>query len=260
MFHKIATPTFKHCVDFLYGDYMKQESIEDLTSYMISSSKNVMALLNKDNIKLEEVNDYHIYPIADNDTPKLSADRLEYSLSNALFNCRLEKLDTIREIYNDISVQTNEDGIAELGFNTLDVGLKFVWITSVLSVIYKDDKTRYSMQLIADILKDMSTLGIVTKEDLYTKREDEMLEVMRLNGYKDVIDTWSNACEVLTSREEPKGVYYVCHGAKVRYINHLVNNLRITDKSRVAQEMIDKNLAYDMSKYVYLDMKLKRRI
>ena len=165
LFHDIATPTFKHCVDFLNGDYMKQESIEDLTSYMISSSKNVMALLNKDNIKLEEVNDYHIYPIADNDTPKLSADRLEYSLSNALFNCRLQKLDTIREIYNDISVQTNEDGIAELGFNTLDVGLKFVWITSVLSVIYKDDKTRYSMQLIADILKDMSTLGIVTKED-----------------------------------------------------------------------------------------------
>ena len=260
LFHNIVTPTFKHCVDFLNRDYMKQESIEDLTSYMISSSKNVMALLNKDNIKLEEVNDYHIYPIADNDTPKLSADRLEYSLSNALFNCRLEKLDTIREIYNDISVQTNEDGIAELGFNTLDVGLKFVWITSVLSVIYKDDKTRYSMQLIADILKDMSTLGIVTKEDLYTKREDEMLEVMRLNGYKDVIDTWSNACDVLTSREEPKGVYYVCHGAKVRYINRLINNLRITDKSRVAQEMIDKNLAYDMSKYVYLDMKIKRRI
>ena len=53
LFHKIATPTFKHCVDFLYGDYMKQESTEDLTSYMISSSKNVMALLNKDNIKLE---------------------------------------------------------------------------------------------------------------------------------------------------------------------------------------------------------------
>lgn len=126
LFHKIATPTFKHCVDFLNGDYMNQESTEDLTSYMISSSKNVMALLNKDNIKLEEVNDYHIYPIADNDTPKLSADRLEYSLSNALFNCRLEKLDTIREIYNDISVQKNEDGIAELGFNTLDVGLKFV--------------------------------------------------------------------------------------------------------------------------------------
>ena len=38
-----------------------------------------------DNIKIEEVEDYHLYPIADNDTPKLSSDRLEYSLSNALF-------------------------------------------------------------------------------------------------------------------------------------------------------------------------------
>ena len=28
--------------------------------------------------------DYHIYPIADNDTPMLSADRLEYTLSNGL--------------------------------------------------------------------------------------------------------------------------------------------------------------------------------
>ena len=50
---------------------MKQESTEDLTSYMISSSKNVMALLNKENTKLEELNDYHIYQITDNDTPKL---------------------------------------------------------------------------------------------------------------------------------------------------------------------------------------------
>ena len=97
LFHDIATPAFKHCIDFLNGDYMNQESIEDLTLYMISSSKNVMALLNKDNIKLEEVNDYHIYPIADNDTPKLSADRLEYSLSNALFNCRLQKLDRLEK-------------------------------------------------------------------------------------------------------------------------------------------------------------------
>ena len=43
----------------------------------------------KDNIKIEEIDNYHIYPIADNDTPKLSADRLEYSLSNALFIYKL---------------------------------------------------------------------------------------------------------------------------------------------------------------------------
>ena len=37
-----------------------------------------MQLLSRDNIKVEEVCDYHKYPIADNDTPMLSSDRLEY--------------------------------------------------------------------------------------------------------------------------------------------------------------------------------------
>ena len=51
-----------------------------------------MDLLKRDNIKLEEVDDYHIYPVADNDTPKLSADRLEYSLSNALLTYKLSNI------------------------------------------------------------------------------------------------------------------------------------------------------------------------
>lgn len=85
LFHDIATPVFKHSIDFLNGDYMNQESTEDLTTEIIKNSKEIMSLLKRDNIKLDSVNDYHIYPIADNDTPKLSADRLEYSMSNALF-------------------------------------------------------------------------------------------------------------------------------------------------------------------------------
>lgn len=85
LFHDISTPVFKHCVDFLNGDYLTQESTEDLTTEFIRRSDDIMKLLRRDGIKLEEVNDYHLYPIADNDSPQLSADRLEYTLSNALF-------------------------------------------------------------------------------------------------------------------------------------------------------------------------------
>ena len=35
LFHDIATPVFKHCVDFFNGDYMTQESTEDLTTKII---------------------------------------------------------------------------------------------------------------------------------------------------------------------------------------------------------------------------------
>ena len=50
LFHDIATPTFKHCVDFLNGDYMIQESTEDMTTEIIKNSDKIMKLLNKDNI------------------------------------------------------------------------------------------------------------------------------------------------------------------------------------------------------------------
>ena len=109
LFHDIATPAFKHCVDFLNGDYMNQESTEELTKTLIENSEDIMQLLKRDNIKVEEVCDYHIYPIADNDTPMLSADRLEYSLSNDFLVYKFNTLDNIKRIYNDIEIQTNEN-------------------------------------------------------------------------------------------------------------------------------------------------------
>lgn len=61
LFHDIATPVFKHVVDFMNGDYEKQESTEEKTCDIISDSKEIMKLLNRDNIKVEEVSDYHMY-------------------------------------------------------------------------------------------------------------------------------------------------------------------------------------------------------
>ena len=253
LFHDIATPVFKHCVDFLNGDYMTQESTEDLTSKIISSSKEIMDLLKRDNIKLEEVEDYHIYPVADNDTPKLSADRLEYSLSNALLTYKLSDIDEIKKIYSDIILGKDEDGTLELSFTSKETALEFVKITSKLSIIYRDDRTRYSMQLIADIIKKLNEDGLITKEDLYNKKESEVIEIIENSKYKEIFNIWKNAKNVKVSKEKPETVYFVHHGAKIRYINPLVNKRRISSISKEAKKEIDKNLSYDMNNYVYLD-------
>lgn len=256
LFHDIATPVFKHSVDFLNGDYMTQESTEDLTTTIISNSKEIMSLLKRDNIKIEEVDDYHIYPIADNDTPKLSSDRLEYSLSNALFTYNLSTIEEIKELYEDLEIQTNENGIEEISFKTKKLARKFVKITSKLSVIYRDDRTRYSMQLLADIVKKLNEDNLLTLEDLYNLKESEVIEMIENHEYKEIFNTWKKAKKVKTSDEEPKDVYYVHHGAKVRYIDPLVNGERISNICKIAKSMIDKNLSYDMTKYVYLDFNL----
>lgn len=255
LFHDIATPAFKHCVDFLNGDYMAQESTEDLTTEIIKRSSEIVKLLERDNIKVSEIEDYHIYPIADNDTPRLSADRLEYSLSNALFTYKLLDIESIKEIYNDIEIQKNSENEMELGFKTKKIARKFVKVTSRLSIIYREDRTRYSMQFIADILKQLSNENKISRQDLYNLKESEVIDVIESSKYNDIFNIWKNATKVKTSKEEPKDVYYVHHGAKIRYIDPLVNGERISKICKIANKMINKNLSYDMNNYVYLDFK-----
>ena len=255
LFHDIATPAFKHCVDFLNGDYMTQESTEDLTTEIIKRSSEIVKLLERDNIKISEIEDYHIYPIADNDTPRLSADRLEYSLSNALFTYKLLDIESIKEIYNDIEIQKNSENKMELGFKTKKIARKFVNVTSRLSIIYREDRTRYSMQFIADILKQLNNENKISKQDLYNLKESEIIDIIESSKYNEIFNIWKNATKVKTSKEEPKDVYYVHHGAKIRYIDPLVNGERISKICKIANSMINKNLSYDMNNYVYLDFK-----
>lgn len=85
-----------------------------------------MNLLKRDNIQLEEISDYKIYPIADNETPKLSADRLEYTFMNGIYYKKVWNLSTIKEIYEDIHIIQNEDNISELGFNSVEIAEKFI--------------------------------------------------------------------------------------------------------------------------------------
>ena len=253
LFHDIATPVFKHCIDFLNGDYMTQESTENLTTDIIKNSKEIMSLLKRDNIDISEVDNYHIYPIADNDTPKLCADRLEYSLSNALFTYNLLDFNSIREIYDDIEIQTNEENIIELGFKTKKIATSFVKVTSNLSIIYREDRTRYSMQLIADILKRLNAENKISIKDLYELKESDVIDIIENSKYKNIFNIWKNATKVMVSKEKPKDVYFVHHGAKVRYIDPLFNGKRISKSCKLAKNMIDINLSYNMDNYVYLN-------
>ena len=257
LFHDVSTPAFKHCVDFLNGDYMKQESTEDLTTEFIEKSEDVMKLLERDGIKVHEIDNYHLYPIADNDTPKLSADRLEYSLSNALFTYKLLSLAEVREIYNDIEVQKDVagGGEIELGFKTKALARKFVKVTSEMSVIYRDDRTRFSMQFIADILKKLEGSGRITIEDLYDKKEADIIKIIEDSEYGEAFEAWRKAKKVHVSKLKPKDVYYVHQGAKIRYIDPLCRGERMSEICKIAKKSIEKNLSYDMDNYVYLDFK-----
>ena len=113
----MATPAFAHVVDFLHGDHLRQESTEARTAELIGRSPELQALLAEYGLTTEDVADYHRYPIADNDSPQLSADRLEYTLGN-LRGYGFADGDTVRAFYEDLTIWQDEAGRPELAFRT----------------------------------------------------------------------------------------------------------------------------------------------
>lgn len=105
-------------------------------------------------------------------------------------------------MYDDIEIQTNEEKEIELGFKTKKIARNFVKVTSRLSVIYREDRTRYSMQLIADILKKLSEENKITKQDLYRLKESNVIDVIEKSKYKDIFNIWKKAKKVKVSKEK----------------------------------------------------------
>ncbi len=261
LFHDISTPVFKHCIDFMNGDSEKQESTEEMTTDVIKNSKKIMDLLERDSIKLEEVNDYKLYPIADNDTPRLSADRFEYTFSSGLTFFRVWELDKIKEIYNNVVVAKNEDGTDELAFKDINVCEKYIDIISKLWPEWVSDKDRTVMQFLADMCKSMSNAGYLTINDLYTLSEKEII-----NKFLNCDDTYlsesfkkfQSASKVYKSDKPVEDKYCINVKSKTRYVNPLVlteNGIsRINKVSQESNNAITKYL--NMPKggnYTYFD-------
>lgn len=259
LLHDIATPTFKHCIDFMNGDSENQESTEERTEQIIKDSKEIMNLLKRDNIEVEEISDYHIYPIADNDTPRLSADRFEYTLSGGLYQIKVFELKDIEKYYNNIVIKKNEDGIDELSFQDIKICESFIHDISKLWPRWVEDEDRLCMQFIADIVKSLKIKNYITVDDLYKYSEQDILQLIQNceDSYiKNAFKNFQNATRdsVYKSDIPNNEIYCTSVKGKKRYINPLVcldgKTNRIKDVSKLANSDIDNFLNMKLHKYI----------
>lgn len=257
LFHDIATPAFKHCIDFLNGDAEKQESTEEETLDIIKNSKEIMSLLNRDGIKIEEISDYKMYPIADNKTPKLSADRLEYTFMNGYYYGENWNLEDIKEIYEDISVFENEEKIKEIGFKSVNIAERFVEGASKLWPLWISAEDTISMYFFADVIKKMYEEKYITKENLYELSEQEIIRRIKLCENKEISNSYEkfmNTNNFVECEEYKTDRFCVDRKVKRRYINPLVKDRRVYDISSKAKSLIDGYINMKVSRYAYIDM------
>lgn len=263
LFHDIAAPAFKHAIDYLNGDSEVQESIEERTGEIIRNSRAIMRQLKKDEILAGEISDYKLYPIADNDLPGLAADRLEYTLANGLFLFDTWDLERVRHFYHNLTVLKNEHDIDELGFRDPEVAKDFVKTTLPLFANYHDDRTRATLQFIADIIGSMQAGGYLTLDDLYAMSEREVIDWTLSCGDKVISDAFrqfQRATTVYNSPTAKKDRYCTSVKAKVRYCVPLAPDAeaehgasRITELSPSVARAVKKYLDTKQAKYVGFD-------
>lgn len=264
LYHDIASPSFKHCIDYYNGDSETQESTESRTEEIIRDSKTIMRQLKKDGILAGEITDYKLYPIADNELPRLAADRLEYTFSNGLFLYNTWDLSRVKHFYNNISVLENEDGLPELGFTDQGVCEDFVCDSLPLFAQYFSDEVRATMQFIADIIKSMEAKGHISIDDLYIMSEREIIDWILSCGDKEISEAFrkfQRATNIFSSSSPKKDKYCTSVKAKVRYTTPLVRGdegtNRITEVSTAASKAVEEFLDRKQSKYVGFDFEFK---
>ena len=171
LLHDVATPVFAHVVDFLRGDYLEQTATESGTAGIIRASAEIGAILRSLGLKAEDVEDYHRFPVADNDPPRLSADRLDYTLGNAV-NFGLASVEELTEIFADLRVGENEAGETELVFRDGEKAARFADLALACSRIYVCDADRYAMQTLSELLRNALAAGVLKEKDLGATEEE----------------------------------------------------------------------------------------
>ena len=176
LLHDISTPVFSHVSDFRKGDALTQTATEEPTARIIRGDAELVRLLAEDGLTAEQVEDYHIYPIADNEIPQLSADRLEYMFPSGMALDGSWTMEEIRLCYNDLTILKNEEGSDELGFRTLEVAELYCEHFCMIGHILQLNENKLALHMLGQIMNMAVKAGVLSDDDFMRLSEREVME------------------------------------------------------------------------------------
>ena len=239
LLHDVSTPVFSHVSDFRKGDALTQTATEAENITIIRQDKELAALLKRDGISVKAVEDYHIYPVADNEIPRLSADRLEY-----MFPCGMAlegswTLSEIKQVYDSLSVLKNEDGIDELGFRDKETAAFYCRKFCMTSHLLQLNENKLTLHLLGQVMNLAVKEQILSEQDFMTMSEGNLLQKLEKGlaetessgnenadrlYCRQLYKTFRNMKKIeLTEKPLPSDTHFsISLQVKQRYINPLV--------------------------------------
>lgn len=253
LLHDIGTPCFAHCIDYVFGDYIKQESSERKIIDVLKQDTELVEYLKQDNITQEDFENLEQYPILENKSPQLCTDRLDGVLHTCYVWLHTHTLAQIQEVYNNMVVLTNEQGRQEIGFQDEEIGEKFSQMVITYAKELQGNTDKYVSKYVSEIVKSSFQKNLITLDDLYTKKETDLVQVFHNN-----FSSWKNfevASSLIRTEEEPQH-FYISYQTKKRSTIPLVKtddgDRRITTVSNRTEKIYEELEHYQDTKFAYI--------
>jgi len=255
LLHDVGTPCFAHCIDCVFGDYINQESSEKNIVDILKQDKTILECLKEDGVSLDDIEDLSNYHILENKSPKLCTDRLDGVLHTCYIWLHTHTLEQIKEVYDNIIVLKNEDGIREIAFKNIKTAEKFVSMVYIYAKELQGNTDKYVTKYVAEIVQQSFKQKLISIEDLYTKKEEDLCGIFNNNfaSWK----TFTKADFLNRTDIEPQNKFYISFKIKKRNVIPLVNTTngakRIIELSNKAKKIYEDLKNYKDTKYAYIE-------
>lgn len=255
LLHDVGTPCFAHCIDYVFGDYLNQESSEKSIVDVIKQDGELQSFLKEDGICLKDFETYDNYPILENKSPKLCTDRLDGVLHTCYIWLHTHSLEQIKEVYDNLVVLKNEDNNPEIGFKNTEIAEKFALMVYIYAKELQGNTDKYIMKYVSEVVKLSFEKRLISLDDLYTKKEKDICDIFSSN-----FPSWkkfNEADNLVKTDNEPKNQFYISFETKKRNTIPLVHTFdydkRITNVSNTAKEKYEILKEYKDYKYAYIE-------
>ena len=113
------------------------------------------------------------------------------------------------------------------------------------------NKDKYIMKYISEVVKKSVELNLITIDDLYTKKEEELVNIFRENFSSFLI--FENSRELIGSDSVVENTFYISFSTKKRNVIPLLGDVRINEVSTVAKDIYLDLDNYCDCKFAYIE-------
>ena len=180
LLHDISHGVFSHVLDHLYGSTVEEDYQDNLHGSYFENTE-ISRILEKHGFDAEEIADFSHWPLLDNELPNICADRLQYTLGDAVSIDKISQkksksfVDELIIVNNQLIFQ-NEKAAKEFAYLSLWMCQNF----------WHDNWGYYSFTWIADIIRKALDRNVLVKEDLASD-DDSVIKQLENCGDEHIV-------------------------------------------------------------------------